>query len=156
MNEIFNTLLNNYIKINYAHSYIMGFSYHGIIYMTIITDKVLSDYAKLDKASRGQGYSLRFRMKKAQKQAIMDTMNCISICSKQDFDNMVKNSKYNKGEIFEKLVTEYYGQTWYKDTTKCTKAGDIMVDKISYQIKFERGTFINEKFLERYNNQCKV
>ena len=150
-NKIFNTLLNNYISVNYAHSYIMGFSYSDMVYMTIVTDSALCDLARLDKASRGQGYALRYRPSKAQKQAIVDHSDAVVVCSKKDFDNMVKNSKYNKGEIFEKLVTEKFGQEWHKDNTRFTESGDIMVNKVSYQIKYERGTFVNEKFFEKYD-----
>ena len=60
---------------------------------------------------------------------------------------MVKNSKYNKGEIFEKLMTEHYGQTWVKDSVPFTKDGDLTVDGVAYQIKYESATFTNEKTL---------
>ena len=58
-------------------------------------------------------------------------------------------SKYNRGEVFEKLITEYFGQTWVKDNIPYTEAVDIEVDGIAYQIKFEKATFTNEKTLAR-------
>ena len=63
------------------------------------------------------------------------------------FDDMVKESKYNKGEIFEKLVTEQYGQEWEKDSVPFTKAGDIEINGIAYQIKYEAANFTTEKTL---------
>ena len=69
------------------------------------------------------------------------------LCSEKYFEELVANSKYNRGEIFEKLVTEYFGQVWVKDNIPFTEAGDIEVNGISYQIKFQKATFCNEKSL---------
>jgi hypothetical protein len=66
---------------------------------------------------------------------------------------MVSDSKYNKGEIFEKLVTEAYGQEWVKDNIPFTEAGDIEVDGHAYQIKYEKATFTNEKSLMKMENR---
>jgi hypothetical protein len=49
--------------------------------------------------------------------------------------------------VFEKLVTEYYGQQWTKDNVPFTEDGDLTVDGIAYQIKYDRATFCNEKSL---------
>jgi hypothetical protein len=62
---------------------------------------------------------------------------------------MVKESKYNKGEIFEKLITEMNGQTWTKDNADFWKDGDLTVNGKSFQIKYEKATFTNEKTLAR-------
>ena len=53
-------------------------------------------------------------------------------------------SKYNFGEVFEKLETERVGQTWVKDNVPFTEDGDLTVDGIAYQIKFEKATFLTE------------
>ena len=46
-------------------------------------------------------------------------------------------------------MTESYGQTWTKDNVPFTAGGDIEVDGIAYQIKYEKATFTNEKTLAR-------
>ena len=69
------------------------------------------------------------------------------LCSKEYFEEVVKNSKYNRGEIFEKLVTEYFGQEWEKDNVPFTEDGDLTVKGIAYQIKYQSATFVNEKTL---------
>ena len=66
------------------------------------------------------------------------------ICSAEMFKTLVSESKYNKGEIFEKLVTEWFGQTWTKDNVPFTEDGDLTVDGVAYQIKFEQATFLTE------------
>lgn len=63
---------------------------------------------------------------------------------------MFKDSKYNRGEIFEKMVTELNGQEWEKDNVPFTDDGDLTVDGIAYQIKFEKATFTSEKQLARF------
>lgn len=72
-----------------------------------------------------------------------------AICSKEFFEETVKNSKYNKGEIFEKMVTEYFNQEWKKDNVPFTEDGDLTVNGKAFQIKFEKATFTNEKTLAR-------
>ena len=62
---------------------------------------------------------------------------------------------YNKGENFERLVHEYYGQTWEKDTRPFTECGDIRVNGVEIQIKFDGATFTNEKTLARQKKMKK-
>lgn len=146
---IFNNLINRYNEISYTHEYIFGFAFNGVI-MAVITDSSVMPYVcSLDRASRGQGFSLRFKPNKSQKTMLM-TYEATAICSKELFDSMVANSKYNKGEIFEKLVTEQmFGQVWEKDNVPFTKGGDVEDNGIAYQIKFEGATFTNEKTLAK-------
>ena len=71
------------------------------------------------------------------------------LCSEEFFDELKKMSKYNFGELFEKLITELNGQEWEKDNVPFTEDGDLTVDGIAYQIKYEKATFINEKQMMR-------
>lgn len=145
---LFATMVDRYNELSYTHNYIYGFYFQNMVYM-VHTDATLMPYIlKLDKASRGQGYSLRFKPDKAQK-ALLIAQGATILCSQKFFDDMVADSKYNKGEIFEKMVTEYYGQEWEKDNVPFTEGGDLTVYGTAYQIKFEKATFTNEKTLAR-------
>ena len=140
---LFMNLIDRYNKVAYTHEYIWGFEFKGNIYMAI-TDKSYMPYVcKLDKASRGAGYALRFSPNVQQKLTLMPKAELI--CSKKFFEETTANSKYNRGEIFEKMVTERFGQKWEKDSIPFTMDGDITVNGIAYQIKFEKATFCNEK-----------
>lgn len=141
---IFEKLINFYESKAYAHEYIFGFEFAGNIYSARVGSDVLPFVMTLDSASRGQGYSLRFKPNKNQKALLMGKGATV-LCSVEYFNNEVDNSKYNRGEIFEKLVTESYGQTWTKDNVPYTEAGDIEVDGVAIQIKFNKATFTNEK-----------
>lgn len=145
--EMFAKLVNGYNAIAYTHKYMFGYSMNGNIYLTIADSDVLSYVLTLDKASRGAGYALRFCPNKAIKTFLHG--NSVLLCSLDYFNAMVSNSKYNRGEIFEKLVTEYFGQTWEKDNVPFTDDGDLTVDGVAYQIKFEKATFCTEASLTR-------
>ena len=145
---IFNELVNGYNELAYTHNYMFGFEDRGTIFCAITDEKVLNLVCTLDKASRGAGFALRFKPNKAQKE-LLKTFELIPVCSALYFNQLVATTRYNKGEIFEKLVTELFGQVCEKDNVPFTKAGDIEVDGIAYQIKFEKATFTNEKTLKK-------
>lgn len=132
----------------FTHNYIFGINFHGNIFMVETSSDILCQVLKLDKASRGNGYALRFKPNNKVRNLLM-TEKATFLCSAEMFSELVENSKYNKGEVFEKLVTEYYGQTWEKDSVPFTDDGDLTVDGIAYQIKFESASFINEKQMMR-------
>ena len=152
-NELKTTILAFYNKRSAAHAYIMGFRFNGSIYFVVVKAQVLDHLTKLDKASRGAGMALRFKPNKAQKNLMM-SFGAEVLCSEKFFDELCEMSKYNKGEIFEKLITEHFGQTWVKDNIPFTEAGDIEVDGIAYQIKFEKATFINEAQMMRMSAEA--
>ena len=149
---IFQKLINGYNALSFTHNYIFGYEYKGNVYATSVTAEVLPYILKLDKASRGAGYALRFCPTVEQKLFLMMQNTTGVICSSEYFKTEVANSIDNNGEIFEKLVTEKFGQVWEKDNIPYTEAGDIEVDGVAYQIKFQKATFTNEKSLARMEN----
>lgn len=144
---LFTTMVNHYHRLSYTNQYIWGFVYKKVVYMAFTSQEVVERVCTLDRASRGAGYSLRFNPTNAQKLLLMT--DATALCSEEFFNNEVKNSKYNKGEIFEKMVTEYFGQIWEKDNVPFTEDGDLTTNGKAYQIKFEKATFTNEKTLAR-------
>lgn len=146
-NEIIKKMLQDgYNEIAYTDRYILGWTLDHVVYMAICDRNTVDRVTCLDKASRGAGYALRFKPNKMQKMLLM-TSGSECLCSEKFFMELVNDSKYNRGEIFEKLVTEKFGQVWEKDSVPFTEAGDIEVNGIAYQIKFEKATFTNEKLL---------
>lgn len=145
---LFQKMINRYNELSYTHNYIYGFYFQNVVYMVEATADLMPYILKLDKASRGAGYALRFCPTKEQK-ALLLSKGATALCSKNFFETSVKKSKYNKGEIFEKMVTESFGQEWEKDNVPFTEDGDVTVNGVAYQIKFEKATFTNEKILAR-------
>lgn len=143
---IFTTMVNHYHRLSYTNQYIWGFTYKKVVYMAFTSQEAVERVCKLDRASRGAGYSLRFDPTNAQKLLLMTEATVL--CSEEFFNNEVKNSKYNKGEVFEKMITEtVFGQVWKKDTVPFNEGGDIESNGIAYQVKFQKATFCNEKSL---------
>ena len=142
---LFATMINRYNEVAFTHNYIWGFTYKHNVYMAITTSEVMPLVCKLDKASRGAGYALRFCPTTDQKLVLMPSATLL--CSEKFFNEQVAESKYNNGEIFEKMVTEYFGQVWVKDNVPFTEAGDIETDGVAYLIKYQKATFCNEKSL---------
>lgn len=145
---IYNELINRYNELAYTHNYIYGFSLNGNVYAVEATSEIMPYIASLDVASRGMGYSIRFKPNRAKKILLMaKSIKTTILCSVEYFNDMVKNSKYNKGEIFEKMVTERYGQEWVKDNVPFNIGADLEVNGIGYQLKYEGATFATEKTL---------
>ena len=154
---IFNQLVNGYHKSSATDKYMFGFIDRHNVWLAYATAEVLPYVTTLDKASRGAGYTLRFKPNKAQKE-FLKTMEVEVLCSEKFFnDYHSRMGKYNKGEVFEKMVTEKFGQKWAKDSTPYYMDGDLTVNGEKWQIKFESATFTNESTLSKvpaeYRNQ---
>lgn len=143
---LFNHLINEYNRLAYTHEYIFGFAYKGNVYSVKTNAEVLPYILKLDKASRGAGYSIRFKPTNEQKLYLI-AKGAEVVCSEKYFLETVANEKGNKGEIFEKMETEKVGQIWKKDNVPFTKDDDLTVNGVAYQIKYQGATFTNEKTL---------
>lgn len=144
---IFNQLIKSYNEFSFTHNYVFGFEYKGNIYYTFEKSEILPYILCLDSASRGAGYSLRYKPTNEQK--ILLLQNAKVLCSADFFKNEVNKSIYNAGEIFEKLFTELNNQQWEKDKIPFYEAGDIEINGIAYQIKFNKATFTSEKQIAR-------
>ena len=135
-------MLAEYENYSAADSYILGFVYNKGLYMVEVAEVAL-DILAVELASRNQGENLRLRIRKAQKEALVKNATLIGSA-----DDLVAD-KYNRGEIFEKLVTEYYGQTWEKDTVPFWVKGDITLGGKEVQIKLDGATMVNSKLLAK-------
>lgn len=146
--SLFFSMLNKYNLLAFTHLYIFGFTFKGNVYYVETSSEILPLILKLDSASRGYGYSLRFNPTKQQKLLLLSN-GARLLCSAEYFNTVVEESKYNRGEVFEKMITEMNGQVWKKDNVDFWEDGDLTVNGKSYQIKFEKATFTNEKALAR-------
>lgn len=140
-----NEMIREYDNRAHTHDYIFGFKHKGNIYMKYVGAEMLKNLLMLDRTSskRGRAQSLRFKPTTAQKFSLLES--AVILCTIEDFENEVAESKYNRGEIFEKRITEFFGQTWTKDNTSFEKAGDIEVLGVAIQVKFEKATFMTAR-----------
>ncbi len=146
-----NQLATTYTANAYTHDYILTFNVDGFFYAyeTHMNADELANVAKLDKASRGNGYSIRFRPTNAEKRTFVRN-GAVRLMSTQAFNALYNGHKYNRGETAEMIVTEQmFGQTWEKDSVPFNMGADIYTDEHAYQHKHEGATFCNELQLAR-------
>ena len=136
------TMMKWYEIFSAADAYIVGFVLDGALYMVEMA-RIAPRFLNVEEASRNQGTNLRLRLKRAQKEALAKKAICLG-----DAD-VLTAGKYNKGENFEKVVTEYFGQEWVKDTVPFYVQGDICLDGKEVQIKLDTATLANEKMLNK-------
>ena len=145
-------LATTYTANAYTHDYILTFNVDGFFYAYVVTmnaDK-LANVAKLDKASRGNGYSIRFRPNNNEKRAMVKN-GAVRLMSTQAFITLFESHKYNRGETAEMVVTEQmFNQTWEKDNVPFNEGADIYTDTMAYQHKHEGATFCNEMQLMKF------
>ena len=79
--ELFESMIDRYNGLAYTHNYIWGFTFKGNVYMAITDSAVMPYILKLDKASRGAGYSLRFKPGTKQKVLLL-SKGAKVLCSK--------------------------------------------------------------------------
>lgn len=144
-------MIQMYENRSFTNLYIIGIKWRKQIIACVVTSAVLEKITVLDKASRGAGYSLRFRPNTTIRMYLLrNALATYKICSMDELERVAREEvgkRTNRGSAFEKLVTEYFGQEWYKDSVPFTEAGDIEVNGKAYQIKYEGATFCNEKQL---------
>jgi len=140
------TMENLYRQYSVANWYILGFIVKGMLYMVNMAE-IPSEYLKLEKASRNQGINLRLRMSAEQRKNLVAQAICLGTI------DLLTATAYNKGENFEKAVTEYYGQTWKKDTVPFYIDGDININGEKVQIKLDSATLTNTKQLEKLSRE---
>jgi len=138
------TMIKHYRNYSAADSYILGFTFNKNLYMVEVAE-IMPRFLSVEQASRNQGENLRLRIKRNLKAQLMKK-NPVRLGSAE----LLNAEKYNKGEIFEKLVTEYFGQVWEKDNIPFWVQGDIEVEGRQIQIKLDSATLMNTKQIAKF------
>lgn len=139
------TMLHDYETTTAARGYIVGFPFHGMLYRVDVTH-LPEAWVKLDRASSKKGgfLKLRLRLSAAIKAQLVESGAAQLVGAESLLDT---NDKYNRGERWERLVTEAAGQTWVKDSVPFWVAGDINLNGTELQIKLEQAEITNERAL---------
>ena len=137
-------MLRTYNAHSAADAYVLGFAFHGELFaieLPELPDAVL----KLDHASskRGGQAKIRVRVAKAEKLALI-AMGAAVIGKVEDLE---ADPHHNRGENFERIVTELNGQRWTKDSVPFWVAGDLSLNGRELQIKLDGAELTNEKTL---------
>jgi hypothetical protein len=127
--------------------YALGFPFGGNLYVQKLNFDELTRYAKLDRASSKRGGFAKIRIKLTAKDRAELSATAELIGAE---DLLTKDAKHNKGENFERELTERWtAETWVKDSVPFYVAGDIRVDGVEIQVKLDGAELTNEKILSR-------
>lgn len=146
-------LVNEYNKKAYTHSYVFGYACNGMVYAARVMDArgLLPFLTYVDKASSKNGgtYSLKYRPNGKQWAIITAHAEEIkAICTVEYLENLKANSRKNRGQLFEGLVAQAFGgELEVKSNLKFTEGGDMNLNGVAYQIKFDKATFTDERTL---------
>lgn len=129
-----------------SKKYIVGFVRGGKVYYVTVTFEKLAEMLKACKASSKRGGFNKVRVyvsAKLQKELIAS-----GLAMEIGTVEALISAKYNKGEMFEKLITEALtAETWEKDSLPFYMGGDIQLNGENIQIKLNGAELTNEKCL---------
>jgi hypothetical protein len=143
-----NEMIARYNALAVATAYIVGFVLNGMLYYTMF-EHIADNFLKFDRMSskRGGWAKIRVKLSSADRKALVACGQAIMIGSADLLDT---EDKYNKGERFERIITETLtGETWVKDSIPFNVAGDITLNGEEVQIKFDGAELTNERTLMR-------
>ncbi len=138
-----------YNKFAGAHKYLVGFTRCSIVYYVMASFEEMRAFMKLDRASskRGGFAKIRVRVSSTQAAQLVYSGKAVKLC---EMDELNADAKYNKGENFERIVTEKLtGELWAKDSVPFYVKGDITLNGEEVQIKLDGAELTNEKTLAR-------
>jgi hypothetical protein len=141
-------MIARYNALAVATAYIVGFDLNGMLYYTM-SEHIADSFLKFDRMSskRGGWAKIRVKLSSADRKALVACGKAIMIGSADLLDT---EDKYNKGERFERIITETLtGETWVKDSIPFNVAGDITLNGEEVQIKFDGAELTNERTLMR-------
>ena len=140
-------MITKYNARSAAHTYALGFVQAHELYAVKLSFEELSRYCKPCKASskRGGFAKVRIRLSSAERKELIATAEKLGAESL-----LSANAKYNKGENFERELTERWtAEEWVKDSIPFWQAGDIRVNGVEIQIKLDGAELTNERILGR-------
>lgn len=140
-------MINAYNTHSAAHAYALGFVHAHELYVAKLGFEELSRYFKLDRASKSHGGMLKIRIRMSASDKAELSRKAERLGAE---DMLTENPKYNKGENFERILTELWTtETWVKDHVPFNVAGDLRVNGVEIQVKLDKAELTNEKMLTR-------
>ena len=136
--EVKEDLFTTYKATTKANKTEIGFIIDKTLY-SIKLKEIDIEMTRLTTESKG-GLKLKLQISKAQKLEWLKSGKAKRISTESEFLKLVSESKYNKGEVLEKILTEKRGIKWSKDSVRYDKAGDIDLKRDRIQVKFENAS----------------
>ena len=134
--------IDMYRKTAFTHNYIVGFDFSGDTFIIAYHDELTNGSFSFDQSR----HNIRIRFDNANKYHYLNNgvvlMKFDTMQFNADFDMWQNNFSVNvnKGHYMEYLLCVKYGYEYKLDSTPYYVAGDIVIDNISYQCKFDDAT----------------
>ena len=157
--NIMNYLINSYNELAYTHNYIMGYVAEGMVYGARLenAESLLPYITSLDRASKKNGGTLQLKYKPNKKQIaliIEKASEIKAICSVDYLEKLNKETRHNRGQIFETLVADSFnGHQVEKKNAKFTDCGDIIINDRHYQVKYLKATYTDERTIKNLKSE---
>ena len=140
----------------FTDNYCFGYKWGGVVYAALVDSAslaLLQLLTKLEKASskNGGGYALKYKMNKELWELVKTHAKAVkAVCSVEYLEELNRNSKKNRGYIFEELTANLFGGVLdEKLNTSFRDGGDFYINGKPYQAKYVGATFTNEATMHR-------
>lgn len=145
--------LRYYRKFSGANAYIIGFVYKHKLYIAVV-EEIMPRQVKVMRASTKNGGYLKLQMNmtvKNKEQLIRKGAQCLM--NEEETARFLEENSGFCGVAFERLVYELNGQTpREKENVGFWVCGDINIDGIEYQVKWENAQIVNFQTLRELQN----
>lgn len=146
MNEKAMELFNKYNEKKATDKYLIGFAFKGNIYYGFF-DEILDCWCNYSATADKDDMCIKFQPQTSRhKKNMVKSMTCLM--TEKEFENEVKNSIYNRGDMFEKIMFEKFNgeNTWSKNSIPFDKGSDIEFAGMKISVKFDDSTICTEKY----------
>ena len=141
-------LNKEYFTLAATKNFIFGRKKNGMIYAVMvenITENLLYFVTELDTTSKGE-YRLKFRPNDSQWYKLFcASSKMFELCTEEYFDKETKKYNNNAGYTFEALVIKKLQGQKTKNNLPFWLGGDMILNNIHWQIKYNGATVIEEK-----------
>ena len=139
------TMIRQDRRFSAAEAYVLGFEYNKVIY-AVMVDEIMPRLMRVEHEStkKGGAAKLQLRITKPLKEQLL-RKGAVALGG---VDILV--GEYNKGVEFERIISEMNGHPFRgKENVGFWVEGDLEINGIQYQIKFNGAQIVTEKTLER-------
>ena len=143
-----------YNKLNGADAYMIFFLYGGKLWMLKVPH-IKPSWTKESRESSSNGGFQKWMMKntKAIKEQYI-RKGAVVVATEEEFNNMPYAN--NKGRRCEWWLHQIYNLSEYTpDNERFDKGGDVRIDGIEYQVKFENASLTNVRTLRRAQDDAR-
>lgn len=143
-----------YRKYSGAERYLVGFLHAHQLYLADV-EELLPRWLIVKEPSAKHKEKLQVDLKVKHKKQLIKK-GATPICTEQEFEEMNKDLR-NKGKTLERLVFEMNGRNdWVADTVRFDKCGDININGIEYQVKFQNAQVVTIDTLHKIQKERKM